>query len=80
MESTRWILRAERRHFHRLRWTLESYDGLALVSTLDSEAGLLEVRVPQGAEGTLREILHALWKEFGVWSALSAPGESCVPP
>ena len=46
----------ERIHF--LKYILEGYDGMALLSTKDAEQGLVEVRYPVEIECELKELLH----------------------
>jgi len=46
----------ERIHF--LKFILEGYDGLALLSTVDAGQGLVEIRYPPEIETDLKELLH----------------------
>ena len=49
-----------RREINYLRVTLESYDGMAVVRTLDPHAALIEVLVSPGCESLFSELLRAL--------------------
>jgi hypothetical protein len=46
----------ERIHF--LKFILEGYDGLAILSTVDSRQGIVEIRYPLEIEKDLKKILH----------------------
>jgi len=43
---------------HFLKFILEGYDGWALLSTVDSRQGLVEIRYPDGIESELIKLLH----------------------
>jgi hypothetical protein len=49
-----------------LRATLESYDGMAVVSTLDAKKAVIEVRVSPGCEDFIHEIFEDLVRREGV--------------
>jgi len=46
-------------HVHILRFILEAYEGLGLITTLDPDLGLIELRVAPGCEEDLAQILNA---------------------
>ena len=48
----------ERIHF--LKFILEGYDGLALLSTVDAAQGIVELRYPPEIERDLKELLHKI--------------------
>jgi hypothetical protein len=48
----------ERIHF--LKFILEGYDGMALLSTVDAVQGLVEIRYPPEVENDLKKLLHSL--------------------
>ncbi len=60
-----------------LRYTLESYDGLAYQRTLDSAKGLVEVLWPVERSHDVEALLAALTKELG-WQEVAPP--EVVPP
>jgi hypothetical protein len=43
-----------------LKFILEGYDGMALLSTVDADQGLVEIRYPPEIENDLKELLHSL--------------------
>jgi hypothetical protein len=60
MEAQRWRYRVDRRRIAFLKFILESYDNLALVTTLDARAGIVELQVPPGCEATVQAVLMDL--------------------
>lgn len=49
-----------------IRFTLESYDGMALVTTVDPHAASIEVFISPGCEETVSELLTSLINEEGL--------------
>ena len=45
---------------HFLKFILEGYDGLALMSTLNSRQGLVEIKYPPEVEKDLTNLLHSI--------------------
>ena len=64
MESVRKYCRIDRRETCFLRFTLESYEGIAVMTTIDPEAGLVEFYIPPGREAELETILEDLKKDI----------------
>jgi hypothetical protein len=62
----RQVFRVDREEIGYLRFTLESYDGMAVVTTLDPCAALIEVSISHGCEETVLELLEALRQEEGL--------------
>jgi hypothetical protein len=60
METLKILYRIKPRHIAYLRGTVESYDGMAIVKTVDPQAGVVEVRVAPGCEGLIQEIVDHL--------------------
>jgi hypothetical protein len=52
--------RVDRRQIAFLKFIVESYDNLALVTTLDPRAGIVQLQVPPGCEDTVRELMRDL--------------------
>jgi hypothetical protein len=53
----------ERRDINYLQSTIESYDGIANVSTVDPHEACMEIRISPGCEGIVFALLDALRKE-----------------
>jgi len=63
MQTIRHIFRVDRRDINYLRTTVESYDGMAVVSTLDPGKAYLEIRISPGCEQLISELLDSLREE-----------------
>ena len=66
METVRRIFRVDRQEINYLRVTVESYDGMAVVRTLDPKAALIEVRISPGCESFVSDLLDYLAREEGI--------------
>lgn len=66
METNKHIFKVERRDINYLRVTIESYDGMGVVSTVDPQAALIEVQVAPGCEDTFSELVYFLSKHEGM--------------
>ena len=77
METVRRIFRVDRREINYLRVTIESYDGMALVRTLDPQAAFIEICIAPGCEKMISELLDYLAKEesIGLEPVDSVPGK-----
>ncbi len=55
-------IRPERIHF--LKFILEGYDGLAVLSTVDAGQGLVEIRYPPEVAGDLDQLLNHIHSQI----------------
>lgn len=75
MQCERLTLKVERREISYVRNTLESYDGMALVHTIDSATALIQVYVAPGCRDMVYSILESLRRE-GVSIFLTAEAKN----
>jgi len=61
-----WVFHVDRREISYLRFTLESYDGMAAVTTLDPYTALIEVSIAPGCEEIVFELLDSLKNQEGL--------------
>ncbi len=66
MQTTKRIFRVDRGDINYLRTTVESYDGMAVVSTLDPNEAYVEIRISPGCEALVFELLDFLVREEGL--------------
>ena len=59
-ETAKRFYRVDRRRIAYLKFILEAYDGLAVVSTLDPEAGIIVLHISPGCEPDVERILQDL--------------------
>ncbi len=64
MLTVRWRLRVDRREISYLKFILESYDGLATLSTVDAAAGVVELKIAPGCESDVARIVRGLQSEI----------------
>jgi len=63
LETTKWMFKVEREEIHYLRTTIESYDGMAVVRTVEPGEATIELLVAPGCEELMSELLAALRAE-----------------
>ncbi len=63
MQTIKHLFRVDRRDINYLRTTIESYDGMDVVSTLDSGKAYLEIRIYPGCEQLISGLLDSLREE-----------------
>jgi hypothetical protein len=66
METNKHIFRVNRRDINYLRVTIESYDGMGVVRTIDPQAALIEVQVASGCEVFFSELVDSLVKDESI--------------
>jgi hypothetical protein len=66
METVKRIFHVDRREINYLRTTLESYDGMAVVRTIDPEEARIEIMISPGCEDMVSELLDSLAKIEGL--------------
>ena len=74
METTQIRLKIDNTRLSWLKFVMESYEGLALTTTLDPVAGLVLVSVAPGAEKDVAELIESMRADLGIvegWGNLS---------
>lgn len=66
METNKHIFRVDRWEINYLRVTLESYEGLGVVSTVDPRAAIIEVQVSPGCEDLFSQLVGSLVEDEGI--------------
>ena len=56
----------ERSKIGYIRFTIESYDGMALVTTIDPQKAIIELKISPGCEGMVLELMEALRRDEGL--------------
>ncbi len=65
-ETRKRVFRVDRREIGYLRYTVESYDGMATVTTRDPYAALIELAISPGCEEMVMDLLSSLRKDEGL--------------
>ena len=63
-QTTRQRYRVDRREIAFIRFIVEAYGGIAVVTTLDPAAGLIEFRIAPGCEPDVATILQDLKQDI----------------
>jgi hypothetical protein len=66
MESIKRTFLVDRSEINYLRITLESYDGMAVVRTLDPHAAKIEIMISPGCEDLVDELVASLVDDEGL--------------
>ena len=64
METIKKYYRVERKEISFLRFIFESYDGVAVLTTLDARAGIVVLRIAPSRQGEADMIIQDLKKEI----------------
>jgi len=62
VETKKKYYRVDRREIAFLKFILEAYDGLAVLTTIDSEKGIVVINIAPGCEADVEMILQDLKK------------------
>jgi len=66
LETTKWIFRVNREDIHYLRTTIEAYDGMAVVRTVDPGEATIELLIAPGCEELILRLIGALREKEGI--------------
>jgi len=66
METTKRIFKVDREDIQYLRTTIESYDGMAVVRTVDPGEATIELLIAPGCEDLISRLLAALRGKEGI--------------
>lgn len=66
MRTEKRIYRVPAREIQYVRYTLESYDGMAVVKTLDPGPALIEITAAPGCGEIVSEIIDSLRRDEGI--------------
>jgi len=64
---TRRYFRVDRKEIGYIRFTVESYAGMAMVTTVDPIAAWIEISISPGCEETILELLGSLKSDEGLF-------------
>jgi hypothetical protein len=62
-ETIKKYYRVDRREISFLKFILEAYDGLAVITTIDSEKGIVVIAIAPGCQADVEMILQDLKKD-----------------
>ncbi|HJX33757.1 MAG TPA: DUF4911 domain-containing protein [Desulfatiglandales bacterium] len=68
METIRLLCQVERKDISYLGWIIQSYDGIAVLKTVDPYKAIIELQISPGCEDVVFELLDALKEQEGIIS------------
>ncbi|MBW1721740.1 MAG: DUF4911 domain-containing protein [Deltaproteobacteria bacterium] len=81
METVRRYYRVDRKDIHYIRYTIESYDGAAVVRTIDPQEALLEILIAPGCEDLIGRLVEDLSGREGLQlKSIDSPGHKSPEP
>ena len=63
MNSVKQVFRVKRKDINYIRWTVESYDGMAVVRTVDPKEAFIEILTLPGCVQWITSLLDSLKEE-----------------
>lgn len=66
MYSTKQIYQVKKNDINYIRWTVESYDGMAVVRTIDPSTASIEILIAPGCEKWINSLLLSLRVDEGI--------------
>lgn len=66
METIKRMFKVNRQDINYIRTTIESYDGLAMVSTINPLTSYIEIKIAPGCEDIVIDLLDSLRKVEGL--------------
>jgi hypothetical protein len=68
METIKLSCQVERKDISYLSWIIQSYDGIAVLKTIDPYKAIIELQISPGCEDIIFELLDALKGQEGIIS------------
>lgn len=66
METIKKSFLVDRSRINYIRWIVESYDGMAIVSTIDPDEAIIELKIAPGCETIVDELIRSLIDNEGI--------------
>lgn len=66
METIRKSYLVDKSKISYIRWIVESYDGMAIVTTIDPVDAVIELKIAPGCEPIMNELIHSLRVNEGI--------------
>lgn len=66
METIRKSYLVDKSKISYIRWIVESYDGMAIVTTIDPVDAVIELKIAPGCEPVINELINSLRIDEGI--------------
>ena len=64
MRCHKKYLRVDRRHIGFMKFIFEAYDGIANLTTIDADLGIISINIPNGCNETVDSLLYILGRDI----------------
>ena len=64
MQCQKKYLRVDRRHIGFMKFIFEAYEGIANLTTIDPELGIIMINIPDGCEDIVNNILDIMGRDI----------------
>lgn len=78
MNGIKQYYRVDKSKIGFLRFIVEAYDNLALMTTLDAKDGLVVLNIAPGCEDTVQALMQSLGSDFYVEHLSAGVNDSCT--
>ena len=68
MRCKQKIVRVDKREIGFMKFIFEAYDGIANLTTIDSEKGIVSINIPDGCEKYVNELLDVMKRDIFIES------------
>ena len=66
METIRKSYLVDKSQISYIRWIVESYDGMAIVTTINPVDAVIELKIAPGCESIVNNLIHSLRVDEGI--------------
>ncbi len=80
LETIKKYLRIDRQEICFLRFVFEAYDGIATITTVDPEQGVVLLQIAPGCEEEVAMVLKDLEKQVLIQYDIKLPQGQSIPP
>ena len=66
METTKLLFRVTRKEINIVQWIIESYDGMAVMRTVNPQEAIIEIMISPGCKTLILELIHSLRERYKI--------------
>jgi hypothetical protein len=71
IQTSKLILSIEKHEICYLQWIIESYDGMAIMRTIDQNNGIIEISVAPGCTKEILSVINSLKEDGSIHTKVS---------
>lgn len=66
METIKLLFRVTRKEINVVQWIIESYDGMAVMRTVNPQEAIIEIMISPGCKTLILELIHSLRERYKI--------------